>query len=429
MASSFKTLAFGFLLIFTGFLQTSAADVTIDVNDISFLFQVPKTGADAEALIALDSEHDSGEPIMPKEMFADVMTAAKAIEHKASSSTVFKINIPNSTPESSFEHPHNWKVAGIRVHPSSLGTSPEHVAMFGSPRTVRLIVQPVTVKNDVAKVHDYGAHVVFAFPDEEGFRSLLRDLVALKRLVETKTPTNVPLSIHPGITANVEGFKEDLRALVMKHLSRERLQIVSFMGIRPPEPWIFFAMSKINGRLVIKDLGKDLSVKYDDGADLLNGQMLILIGGKPVTPTLKADSRNGTGMSTAPLFEQDDLAGKLFPDATDPKLALLKFADIPDVIANPNMHHNRNTDCVSCHTETALRRRLGLQPSQFAFKRPEGVSGVDEGMLPENDWNVHNFGWFPDFSGHAVETVTQRTANEAAASADFINKTFPEELK
>jgi hypothetical protein len=59
----------------------------------------------------------------------------------------------------------------------------------------------------------------------------------------------------------------------------------------------------------------------------------------------------------------------------------------------------------------------------FTKVRPAGISGVDETVLPTHPWNVRNFGWVPLPNG-TVATVTMRTANEAADSADFINRQY-----
>jgi hypothetical protein len=102
----------------------------------------------------------------------------------------------------------------------------------------------------------------------------------------------------------------------------------------------------------------------------------------------------------------------------------LKLCDVPDFIANPALRNTANTDCVSCHTETTLRRRFSIasQP-MFTFKHPVGISKVAASVLPKDKWNVRDFGWGLNISeGKFKPTITQRAANEAAESADLINK-------
>ena len=52
------------------------------------------------------------------------------------------------------------------------------------------------------------------------------------------------------------------------------------------------------------------------------------------------------------------------------------------------------------------------------------VAGVAKEVLPKDDWNVRNFGWFTAFrrGGVAEPTVTRRTATETAEVVTFINK-------
>jgi hypothetical protein len=49
-------------------------------------------------------------------------------------------------------------------------------------------------------------------------------------------------------------------------------------------------------------------------------------------------------------------------------------------------------------------------------------------VLPKDDWNVRNFGWFQPSAfiggGPTVATVTQRTANETADVVEFIERHF-----
>jgi hypothetical protein len=49
----------------------------------------------------------------------------------------------------------------------------------------------------------------------------------------------------------------------------------------------------------------------------------------------------------------------------------------------------------------------------------QSVTGVDPAVLPKDDWNVRNFGWFPSSSG-TQETATRRTTAETAAVLQFI---------
>jgi len=88
-----------------------------------------------------------------------------------------------------------------------------------------------------------------------------------------------------------------------------------------------------------------------------------------------------------------------------------KIKDVLDVIADPAKSHFFNTDCVSCHTET--RRAMELL-------NVEDIPGIYSNALPNDSWNVRNFGWSPA-KGPVQATVTRRTAAETAAVVTFIN--------
>ncbi len=151
-----------------------------------------------------------------------------------------------------------------------------------------------------------------------------------------------------------------------------------------------------------------------------------------VAPKTKLDPTALTaafGVSTALLFDNalnQNLDTVLFPGAGE--LAKIKVRDVADMVANPMLHNTSNTDCISCHTETTRRQKLNLtsQPG-MGFSQPAGISGVDPSLLPKDVWNVRDFGWglafFAPPRGFAP-TITQRAANEAAESADTINKIY-----
>jgi hypothetical protein len=105
------------------------------------------------------------------------------------------------------------------------------------------------------------------------------------------------------------------------------------------------------------------------------------------------------GVATADIFG-------LLPPPPD------KTKEVLDTIADPTKSHFFNTDCVSCHTET--RRAMELQ-------HLKEIPGIDPAVLPNDAWNVRNFGWFPPVSGPAHATATRRTAAETAANVNYID--------
>ena len=393
----------------------------IDVNDVSFLWPAPAKKEDTDALISLsDFLADGASPILPKNAF-DALLAA-ALQVQVNDSAMRPKQIIFGQFEAQFRQPKNWKIAAVRIDPSAPGTSPDLATKIGVLPQIRLIAQPVTVDNGVVTIHDTTAHLVFSYvinakppfqPDKQTFTEIVNDVRALKQFLKEKSvPTAGPLGIHPGLRTPVPGFPDKVRMLLRKHLNEKRLTAMAFMGVQRSEPWIFFSMDRNTGTWA------------PSKNPIIGGpaQMLIMSSGDRVRPGPSPANIDGKkGVSTSLLFDpkiNQTLDQLVFADVPN-----LKLKDIPDLIANPRLAHFFNTDCISCHTESTRRSLLSLDnyKSTFRFSIPAGISGLDTSVANRGLWNVRNFGW-GDTAG--ISTVTQRTANEAAESAAFINSNY-----
>jgi hypothetical protein len=413
--------------------QSTNAAEALDVNDISFLFPVPKTKEDADQLISL-ADVDSDGPIMPPAIFKALMDMAKTVG--VSGRTI-------QFPDPSFADPHTWKVAGIRVNPTALGTNPKALAMAEIPG-IRLIVQPVTVNGDVATVNDFAMHVVFNFiqlgippkllaPNKAEFGPIIQDLRALKESMGVQT-IGMPLQVHPGFSPDPKPLTDKLREFLKKHLASSQLDrrqqsAISFMGIPGRfEPWIFFKVQ------VDMATGTLIRIPVSGVFDSTNPESEMLSFANPdgqVEPEPQLP-QVVTNVSTARLFPTvatTNFDDPLSPGATDQILQHFEVRDTMDIVANPQITTTLTTDCVSCHTESTRRNAMRNVLSQpgTAFKPAAGISGVSEDVLPKDTWNLRNFGWGFNFhDGQSFHpTVSQRAANEAAESADYINKNYP----
>lgn len=410
--------------------QSTAGAEPLDVNDISFLWPMPKTKADADELISLADAASDG-PIIPPAVFKAVMDMAKTVNVNGTA-----IQFPSDD----FDDPKTWKVAGIRVNPTALGTNPKALALAEVPG-IRLIVQPVTINGDAAVVHDFTMHVVFnyiqpgippkkAAPNKAAFGSIIFDLRALKKSTSVQT-IGMPLQVHPGFSPDPKPMTDKLRALLKKHLASSQLDVrqaaaISFMGIPGQnEPWIFF---KVQVDVATATLTR---VPVSGVFDSTNppSEMFTFSGQVEPEPQLPKRVQDVSTARLFPTVAAADFDNPLFPNATDPVLQHFKVRDTMDIVANPQITTTLSTDCVSCHTESTRRNAVGNLASQpgTAFKLGPGISGVSADVLPKDLWNLRNFGWgFNFFSGQVfMPTVSQRAANEAAESADYINKNYP----
>lgn len=409
-------------------------------GDLATLWPVPATVADADALISADAALDDGGSLWPRADFDRALELAAGVRIPSPSPLrdFAVIDLPDA-----FRDPHVWKVVAFRVDGSAPGGHADVVALFGSDPQLRVTLQPVTVRDEDEKVevHDVAAHLVFHFvaPAEPGadggsrptadraaFEAVLADVRAARDAARAAgADTAGPLGVHPGFsTPDPAAFRDRLADLLRKHPAAARLRAVSLMGIEDPEPWLFFAAARRPGSPLQLSAVPSLAPE--------TAQMLTMRGfpkGR-VVPEPSNRQFGDRGVSTAPLFDlvpgSPRLADPALPgDADEAEVPTL--ADVPDVIANPRLSHFFNTDCVSCHSETARRRGLGLadRPAgPFTFTPPAGDPGPDPALLPTDRWNTRMFGWFPR-GGRVAATVTRRTANEAAEAAEFVNANFP----
>jgi hypothetical protein len=397
-------------------------EVKFDVNDVSYLWPVATSQADVDALISSDDTLADGvSRIWPQRAFDTVIKTAETVSVETSAGTAATIAFSGTE----LRNPHAWKVVAFRVDPCAPGCDPKLTATFGAVPQLRLVLQPITVDAGTVQVHDITAHLVFGFisgtdsgrfvPDKAAFREIVSDLKALKADSEAAGAATVgPLRVHPGLQARAPRFADKVKAFITRRALERRLMAVAFMGLAPrPEPWVFYAMARQADGTFARTNHPAFS---GDG-----GQMLTLRGGTPVMPApSNTNLPSGKGVSTSVLFPDDAGRSRLDKPVFAGEARPL-HRDIPDIIANPALAHFRNTDCVSCHSESARRSTLKIAAGDatLRYTPPAGISGVDPGHLPQNVWNVRNFGWFKQ-----AATATQRTANEAAESADVINREY-----
>ncbi|MBP0019490.1 MAG: C-type lectin domain-containing protein [Cyanobacteria bacterium SBLK] len=409
-----------------------------DVNDMAFLWPPPQTQLDANRLISLDERAADGfSQFWPLQSFNTVMSHARTSGVRDSRETVHITQLdftPFNDPQNQIKQIHTWKIAGIRVDPSA-------PSIPGGTPQIRLIAHPVisTGFNRI-QVLDYAAHLSYSFtrngqPDMQKFREIVADLQTIKANLQARgvNTTGVPLGVHPGLNPGfIDSTTNQLRDFLRKHLSQDRLERVTFVGIKnSAEPWIFLSTIKQNGFFQaepIPTLGTTLSpfaqmfFNFDP-----SGQRV-----QPLNPNPK--NLNGfQGVDTSSLFFFDPPSANRFTSFRLQQIVPgtgVEFWEIPDIVANPKNANFSNTDCFSCHSESTRRSILQIGQietrrgkSLHAYTRPIGISGVNAAFLPTSDWNVRAFGWFPA-GGRTVATVVQRTANEAAEVVDFVNKQF-----
>ena len=414
----------------------------IAANDVSILFPAPRNAKDLTNLIAMSALNG---PAGSGRVWSEADFARWVAIAEDPKAQIANTDAPLQLP-AEVKQIDAWFIAGIRIDPGAPGLSKEVIAQYGQQPQIRLIAQPVTRgPGGTITVHDIAAHLIFSYslrkeadppaaesclprpkPDMAAFQPVISDAVALRDQLaagtfgKAKVNTAGPLNVHPGLRgASAAPFKDALQAFLEKHLVSARLTSMAVMGLNEPEPWIFIAMQKIefppeSGKLVFVQVSSPTL----DGTQA--AQMLNFRGGPQVVPAPVTNNLNPITCRHAafqkppqPIGERKGVATAQFIDG---KASAARVREIVDIIADPKKSHFFNTDCVSCHTDTA-------QPLQRLGKKFT-VPGVAPAVLPKEDWNVRNFGWFTSAQnpGPAVPTVTRRTATETAEVVEFINR-------
>jgi hypothetical protein len=423
-----------------GMAVAQTASKPLSGNDISILFPPPKKAADLANLIAVsDLAGPTGSS--PQRLWSDtdfgrfIAIAENPERPGIPDSGVARIGLPGDVKKIGA-----WFVAGIRIDAGAPGLSKEIIEQFGRQPQIRLIIQPVTNGPDGFQVHDIAGHLIFNFnlepdpalagcepfkrskPDDEKFKAIVRDVAALRdqlaagKFGGAKVTTAGDLNVHPGLSgASAKPFRDALKAMLEKHLSQERLLTAAVMGVDEPEPWIFVSMLKV------PQLGGFIAVPGPTLDGVHAAQMLSFRSGKHVVPQPSTNNLNPITCRHAalqnPPLGKADRKGVSTSAFIDSSVGDARVNEIVNIIADPKKSHFFNTDCVSCHTETA--QPLAKNVKNFT------VPGVSKKVLPKETWNVRNFGWFPSFlqsDGGAAATITRRTAAETAEVVSFINK-------
>jgi hypothetical protein len=420
----------------------------LSVDDVSLLFPAPTRAQDLANLIAVSDlstpdprDSTKRDPVWTDGIFQQFLAIATGPQAQVDG-TSSRIVLPPEVQSKTV-----WFVAGIRIDAGAPGLSTNIGKQFGQSPEIRLIIQPVTANsnpNGAPVVHDIAGHLIFDFstrsapaqpgcsprfvPNSSALNAIVADIAALRtklaagELGSTKITTDgLPLGVHPGLanSATANALRQEIVAFLERHISSASLDAMAVTGTPAGgAPWIFLSMAEVppgfvptlpNGGFV-PVMGPTL-----DGKQF--AEMLQRAGTIPrVVPAPQTNNLNPiTCMSAAvPTANVPVAQRKGFSTSSlfgTPPPAPNTAKQVLDTIVDPTQSHFFNTDCVSCHTETERDIELG---------NAKAITGIDPAALPNDPWDVRNFGWGPGPGGtHA--TVTRRTASETTAVVTYIN--------
>jgi hypothetical protein len=437
----------------------SVAQITpLAANDVSWLFPAPKDLAD---MISMDDLKSHGDPIWSDDAFHQFLAIATGPAGRVRG-TDEGISLPDPV-----QSKRAWYIAAVRFDPSAPGFSKDIHEQLGQELQIRLVVQPVTRNADgTLKVHDIAAHLIFEFntgndgPKEPGCfprprpdlglsKQIAQELVKVRATVR-EAVTSGNLGVHPGLAnpADASNLRRAMKELLERHLSSERLGLITITAIKKdvPDTWFFLAMinQSLHPHIYSQSPGLGfipMPAPALDGyqfAQMLkpNNQLQNLIVPIPyANNNFRVDGhsamtcRNGANQKPGPPLDQrigyataDILDKRPLTDSNPGKQDYPPepvMRAVLDTIVDPDRSHVFNTDCVSCHTETPLFQQ------RFRDKK---IQGIDPLALPgDNRYNMRAFGWAPE---HNIDhpnvdtvrpTVSRRTACETAKVVDYIN--------
>ena len=425
----------------------TAADVVgtsnepLAVNDISWLFPMPEMPADLASAISLSDVNGpsaTGTAGATPAWSDSAMKQYFAIVDKfgAVAGENFRIGLSERIRNRAV-----WHIAGVRIDPGAPGLSPEIVAQFGRQPQIRLIVQPIVDDGSGGlQVLDIAAHLIFSFtsgrdtPAQPGcFPRPIPDMAKVKAIavdakdlrtrlangqirgtaIQTK---GKPLGLHPAFksAATSTGFRSEVLAFLNKHLPQAQLTSMAVAGLPDDfgEPWMFLAMFENPPGSGQFTPAPSPALGFEQFPERKFAEALSFLTDKNVLPTPAPNNLAAITCQHSALAAPLPVAGRkgvATSELFDGEVPKERARQIVDIIGNPAQSHFFNADCVSCHTDT----RLGIDLLGLGT-----FTGIDKDALPKSQWNVRNFGWFPDQG----PTATNRTLQESLESLAEFNR-------
>lgn len=415
-----------------------------DVNDVSFLFPKIAGVNEASPIITGEDLTSDGSAFIPELVFGQIMEFSDKI-------------LPANLRENSKLRA-SWRVQSFRFDPCApsgaefrslsfveMATGQAKSDCHVEIRTIMQPMEPLGVFAGSGHVADVAMHLTYHLATgshSEELRRLVDELKALKQQSETLSggqTSGAALGRHPGLYAELNSgavqrpLADAVKSFLQRNLNDRQLRRVTFseLDARTGTGWIFFG-----GDVSIRNdmaVWTPAHVFYEPTAQSIEFRPDNVLKTMPVilplpssvsTNSLYTSGSVGRGVAINPSFGVG-AAGRTMP--------ISEAQETINLLEDPTKTNIFNTDCVSCHTSTARAFTLGI-PATGLADRPRGITAYafapaftlsdirqrrNTDGLQSNVWNVRNFGWF-DWQA----TASNRTVNEAMASALYINGLF-----
>ena len=355
----------------------------LTLNDVSFLMPLPVAGKEA-ALLSMSDEGMKG-LVLPRRLYDGL-----------------PLLVEKQTGDGLFRE---LRVISARVDPCFPGSAPP--AAPSCVKQVRLVAQPVFVKDGVLTTRDATLHLLYSL-DDATFSGVVQHLFALD--ASAGALTDGALDVHPVMRRQgLDGpYHGRVKAMLLEACGVATLSRVAFMSVdEQGRQWRFGAFNVVGGALV---------------DDLI-----------PRMPTLKVQAfqefgtesfRNGSLIPAAPNDELDTLLSESSMRLLDPR-TLNKALTSALRIEHPERSSPKTIDCASCHVASRARRnaetfhRVDSSGHADFFTAPGfDLSRID--AVKDDPKALRAFGYVGRDSA-----FSQRTINESAAVAKALEGLRP----
>lgn len=348
-------------------------------NDLSILYPLPAKGHEDD-LLAIDAKGARGE-LFPQKLAKKLPAIA-----------------PNATLA-------DLRVVGIRVDPCFPVEGASDAK--GCKNQIRLVLQPVHLDVDgkALTTEDGAVHLFYEVSRDE-LTTMVKELLTLRKNNGSTATKSLGVSSFLTKQGTHGKYATGLRAFVLAHAGADNLTRATFItrtNSRETQ-WTFGAFDVKNGALVpspIATLGKELTQTVSNAG----------FGAAPafaVTPAPRADD------DASLLFRASDAEAATKGEKQAAFDAALR-------IENPAFHSPNTMDCASCHLATPARNwaednlDVFVDGNENRFTATK-LSLVNKAESTISSSNIRAFGYLGD-----KPALSQRTVNEAAAVADWVN--------
>lgn len=352
----------------------------LDLNDVSFLLPLPAPGREG-ALLSLSADGAMG-PLLPRRLYDGV-----------------PLLVADSNADDLYRE---LRIVSVRIDPCFPSGSAAPCL-----RQVRLVAQPVIVKDGAVTTRDATVHLFYTLTPER-FSGVVTRVFELHAAAGEMT--RGPLAVHPVIARQgLDGpYHGKVKELVLESCGQATLSRVAFMSVDAQGSTWRFGAFNVEGGLLVDDLIPRMP--------MLTVQAFQELGSETF--------RNGALIPAAPNDRLDTLLSEREMRLADPRTLDAALTSALR-IEHPMRSSPKTIDCASCHVASRARRNAEAFHRRDAAGHPDrfealGFDLTRDDAAKDDPRALRAFGYFGDKSA-----FSQRTINESAVVAQALEASRP----